>query len=179
MFVPDTVIETERLVMRPPELKDFEAIYSMWSDPDVVQHVTGCALTREEIWARLLRSMGHWAALGFGHWVVTDKRNGEFVGEVGFVRHMRGISQDFDRAPEIGWMLASCAQRLGYATEAVAAALRWADVRWPGADTVCIISADNIASLKLADKFSYRADSETLYKNQAVLVFRRTPARCA
>jgi RimJ/RimL family protein N-acetyltransferase len=176
MPASDNLIETERLVMRPPALSDFEDLYGMWSDSEVVRHITGSALTREDVWARLLRSMGHWAALGFGHWTVTDKRSGEFVGQVGFVQYMRGLGEDFDRAPEIGWTLAKRAQRLGYASEAVTAALRWAGARWPEAETVCIISPDNTASLKLANKFEYRADREVMYKDKGVLVLRRAAA---
>jgi len=178
MSPAETVIETQRLVLRPPETGHFEDLYSMWSDPEVIRHVTGQPLTREDTWARLLRSVGHWAALGFGHWVVFEKSSGTFVGEVGFVRHMRGISDDFDRALEIGWMLARRAQRLGYASEAVAGALQWADEHWPETDTVCIISPDNAASLRLASKFSYQADYESVYKGKPVLVCRRVTNRC-
>jgi RimJ/RimL family protein N-acetyltransferase len=176
MSVTESLIETERLVMRPPVLGDFEDLYGMWSDSEVVQHITGTALTREDVWARLLRSIGHWAALGFGHWTVTDKHSGGFVGQVGFVQYMRGLGEDFDQAPEIGWTLAKSAQRLGYAAEAVAAALRWAEVRWPNAETVCIISPDNAPSLKLANKFAYRAEREVTYKNKGVVMLRRAAA---
>lgn len=173
MPVPEASIETDRLVMRPPGLSDFEHLYGMWSDEEVVRHVTGAALTREDVWARLLRSVGHWAALGFGHWIVRDKRSGEFVGEVGFVSFMRGLGADFDNAPETGWMLARHAQRRGYASESLDAALRWADARWPGVATVCIISPSNVESMKLAGKFAYQADRNVNYKNKEVTVLRR------
>jgi RimJ/RimL family protein N-acetyltransferase len=176
MPASSSLIETDRLVLRPPALSDFEDLHGMWSDKEVVRHVTGIALTREDVWGRLLRSMGHWAALGFGHWVVADKHSGEFVGEVGFVQYRRGLGEDFDRAPEIGWMLAKSAQRQGYAAEAVTAALQWAEMRWPNAATVCIISPDNAPSLKLAEKFAYRAERQVTYKNKGVLVLRRAAA---
>ncbi|WP_310631891.1 GNAT family N-acetyltransferase [Paraburkholderia sp.] len=169
------MMETQRLVIRPPELRDFDDLYSMWSDPQVVQFVTGAPLTREEVWTRLLRSIGHWAALGFGHWIVSEKSNAAFVGEVGFVQHRRGISPAFDASPEIGWMIAQRAQRFGYASEAIAAALNWAHTRWPGAETVCIISPENAASMKVANRFDYRPDHETTYKNKVVSVCRRAP----
>ncbi|NIE64126.1 GNAT family N-acetyltransferase [Burkholderia sp. Ax-1719] len=173
MSASGSIIETERLVMRPPELSDFRQLYGMWSDVEVVRHVTGAALTQEDVWARLLRSLGHWAAMGFGHWIVANKCNGDFVGEVGFVRLMRGIGEDFDAAPETGWMLARQSQRSGYATEAVEAALRWSDERWPGGETVCIISPENAASIRLATKLAYQADRTVTYKNKDVTVFRR------
>ncbi|WP_321891278.1 GNAT family N-acetyltransferase [Paraburkholderia tropica] len=159
--------------MRPPELRDFDDLYRMWSDPEVVRFVTGAPLTREDVWARLLRSMGHWAALGFGHWIVAEKSTAAFVGEVGFVRYMRGISPTFDASPEIGWMIARQAQRFGYASEAIAAAHGWAHTRWPDTETVCIISPENTASLKVASRFDYRREFETTYKNKVVSVCRR------
>ncbi|WP_322044315.1 GNAT family N-acetyltransferase [Paraburkholderia sp. J67] len=171
--MPELIIETTRLLMRPPQMEDFEDLYEMWSDPEVVHHVTGSPLTREDVWARLLRSVGHWAAMGFGHWVVTDKANGSFVGEVGFVNYRRGISADFDRAPEIGWMLARRAHRQGFASEAVEAALHWAEGRWPGSETVCIISPSNVDSLRLGDKFGYRVYHEGIYKQKPILICRR------
>lgn len=72
----------------------------MWSDFAVVRQVTGTAITNEEAWARLLRSAGHWALMGFGHWVVSEKHSGKFVGEVGFGQYKRGIDPAFDEAPK-------------------------------------------------------------------------------
>lgn len=121
------VLETDRLILRPPQQADFDDIHAMWSDINVVRHVTGNAFTKEEAWARLLRSAGHWSLMGFGYWVVSEKRSGKFVGEVGFGQFKRGIDPAFDEAPEIGWMLTAESQGQGYGTEAVRAALRWAD----------------------------------------------------
>ena len=71
-----SVLETDRLVLRAPQRPDFDVIYAMWSDLAVVRHVTGTAFTKEEAWARLLRSAGHWALMGFGYWVVSEKHSG-------------------------------------------------------------------------------------------------------
>ncbi|WP_390970740.1 GNAT family N-acetyltransferase [Paraburkholderia tropica] len=69
-------------------------------------------------------------------------------------------------SPEIGWMIARQAQRFGYASEAIAAAHGWAHTRWPDTETVCIISPENTASLKVASRFDYRREFETTYKKQ-------------
>jgi RimJ/RimL family protein N-acetyltransferase len=166
-------LETDRLVLRPPQQADFNDIYAMWSDLTVVRHVTGNAFTKEEAWARLLRSAGHWAMMGFGYWVVSEKHSGKFVGEVGFGQYKRGIDPAFDEAPEIGWMLTSESQGQGYATEAVRAALQWADTRWPEAAIVCIISPENAASLALARKFLFAQSRTTTYKGKPTVVFQR------
>ena len=168
-----SVLETDRLVLRAPQRPDFDVIYAMWSDLAVVRHVTGTAFTKEEAWARLLRSAGHWALMGFGYWVVSEKHSGKFVGEVGFGQYKRGIDPAFDEAPEIGWMLTSESQGRGYGTEAVRAALQWADKRWPEAEIVCIISPENAASLALARKFSFAESRTTTYKGKPTIVFQR------
>jgi len=167
------VLETDRLVLRPPQRADFDDIYAMWSDLSVVRHVTGNAFTKEEAWARLLRSAGHWALMEFGYWVVSEKRSGKFVGEVGFGQYKRGIDPAFDEAPEIGWMLTTESQGQGYGTEAVRAALQWADTRWPEAEIVCIISPENAASLALARKCSFAESRTTAYKGKPTVVFQR------
>ena len=167
------VLETDRLVLRPPQQADFNDIYAMWSDLTVVRHVTGNAFTKEEAWARLLRSAGHWAMMGFGYWVVSEKHSGKFIGEVGFGQYKRGIDPAFDEAPEIGWMLTSESQGQGYATEAVRSALQWADTRWPEVAIVCIISPENAASLALARKFLFAQSRTTTYKGKPTVVFQR------
>lgn len=167
------VLETSRLILRPPQQSDFNDIYAMWSDIDVVRHVTGIAFTQEEAWARLLRSAGHWALMGFGYWVVSEKHSGTFLGEVGFGQYKRGIDPSFDATPEIGWMLTSAAQGKGYGTEAVQAALQWSDARWPERETVCIISPSNEASLALASKCAFKLIRSGIYKGKPTLVLHR------
>ena len=168
-----SALETDRLILRPPQQADFDDTYAMWSDINVVRHVTGVAFTREEAWARVLRSAGHWALMGFGYWVVSEKRSGKFIGEVGFGQYKRGIDPAFDEAPEIGWMLTAESQGQGYATEAVRAALRWADTRWPTANIVCIISPDNAPSLALAQKCAFAQSRTATYKGKPTVVFQR------
>jgi RimJ/RimL family protein N-acetyltransferase len=172
----NTVLETERLVLRPPRLEDFDDIFAMWSDVEVTRLITGAPFTREEAWARLLRGVGHWVLQGFGHWIVREKQSGKFVGEVGFVQYRRGVTPTFDDAPEAGWMLARAAQRQGYASEAVRAALQWADARWPGGRTVCIISPENARSLDLARKFAYVEQGRVSYKGEPTVLLERTPS---
>ncbi|MFK4447022.1 RimJ/RimL family protein N-acetyltransferase [Caballeronia udeis] len=166
-------LETDRLILRAPQRADFDDIYAMWSDLAVVRHVTGVAFTKEEAWARLLRSAGHWALMGFGYWVVSEKHSGKFIGEVGFGQYKRGIDPAFDEAPEIGWMLTSGSQRQGYGAEAVRAALRWADTRWPDDEIVCIISPENAPSLALARKCAFAPSRTTNYKGKPTVVFQR------
>ena len=173
MSPSSTTLETERLIMRPHVRADFDESLAMWSDPEVIRFIGGQPFSREEVWARLLRYVGHWTLLGFGYWVVRDKASGRFVGEVGFADFQRQIEPALDGTPEIGWALTPAAHGRGYATEAVRAALRWADAQWPAADTACIIAPDNTASLRVAQKCGYLEWVRTSYKGKPTIQFRR------
>ncbi|MGH8781764.1 GNAT family N-acetyltransferase [Paraburkholderia sp.] len=165
--------ETDRLVLRPHVRDDFDDTLAMWSDPDVTRFINGKPSTREEVWARLLRYIGHWTLLGFGFWVVREKATGRFLGEVGFADFHRDIEPSHDGLPEIGWALARHAHGQGFATEAVQGALRWSDTEWPGRETVCIVAPENMASLRVAAKCGFVERTRTSYKTQPIIVLRR------
>lgn len=173
MSTRPTLLTTDRLIMRPHTRDDFLDSYAMWSDPEVIRYIGGKPFTREEVWARLLRYAGHWAMLGYGYWVVREKDGGRFLGEVGFADYHREIEPSLMDTPEIGWALDPAVHNRGYATEAVRAALAWADAQWPDGDTACIIAPENRPSLNVARKCGYREQLRTTYKGQPTIVLRR------
>jgi RimJ/RimL family protein N-acetyltransferase len=168
-------LTTPRLILRAHTRDDFSDSHAMWSDPEVTRYIGGKPSTREEVWARLLRYAGHWAMLGYGYWVVCEKESGRFVGEVGFADYQRDIEPSLAGTPEIGWALSPALHGHGYATEAVRAALNWADETWPDAETACIVAPENEASLRVAHKVGYREYLRTTYKGQPTVMLRRVP----
>ena len=133
----------------------------MWANPIVTRFIGGKPSTREELWMRLMRNVGHWSLLGFGYWVVEVKASGRFVGEVGFAELKRDIEPSFEGMPEGGWVLAPEAHGKGFATEAVKAILAWGDKHFAGRTTTCIISPENTASIRVAEKCGYREVART------------------
>ena len=168
-------IDTERLTMRRPRLEDFEEALAMWGDPKVVRYIGGKPSTREEMWARLLRYVGHWDLMGFGFWVVREKSTGRFVGEVGLADFRRDLEPSLGEDREAGWVLAPWAHGKGYATEAVRAALKWAEDRFGPERVVCIIDPGNEPSLKVAHKCGFREFSRGAYKGEPMLMLERLP----
>jgi RimJ/RimL family protein N-acetyltransferase len=167
------VIETQRLVLRGHRLDDFADSLALWTDPGSVRFIGGKPSTREEVWARMLRYAGHWALLGFGYWVVTDKATGRFVGEVGFGDFKRDIEPSLDGMPEIGWVLAGDTHGKGYATEAAGAAIRWGENHFGPVRTACIIAPENAPSIRVAEKCGYREYRRTTYKDNPTIMFVR------
>ena len=172
----DAILTTERLVLKPASTGDFDDLLTLWSNEDFTRHIMGRALGREEVWFRLLRDIGHWAAMGHGNWTIRLRDGGAYLGSVGVFDYRRELEPPFD-APELGWGVAPAFQGKGYAAEALAAALGWTDRMLEGR-TVCMIAPENLASLKLAARVGYRPYATATYKDHMVQLFER-PRRFA
>jgi RimJ/RimL family protein N-acetyltransferase len=166
-------LETARLTLRIHRLDDFGECAAMWRDPEVTRHIGGKPQGEEEVWARLLRYIGHWHALGFGYWVVRERGSERFIGEVGFANFKREIQPALGDAPEAGWVLARWSHGQGFATEAVRAVLAWSTRYLPERDTVCIIDHGNITSVRVAEKVGYTLVGEASYRGAPVLSYVR------
>jgi RimJ/RimL family protein N-acetyltransferase len=173
-------IETARLTLRAHGRDDFEESFAMWSDPIVTRYIGGKPSTEQQAWSRLLNYAGHWALMGFGYWALEEKTTGCFVGELGFANFRRDIAPSMRDAPELGWALAAPFHGRGYATEALRAAVAWGDAHFGSARTVCLIHADNLASIRVAEKGGYRVFERTDFSGVPTLFCERTastPAR--
>jgi len=168
------VVETSRLTLRAHLPEDFAACAQLWADPNITRHITGKPLTAEEVWSRLLRYAGHWQWLRFGYWAVEEKASGLFIGEAGFADYKREIEPPIAAGtPELGCVLAARAHGKGYATEALNAVVAWGDDRFQKARTVCIVSPENGASLRVAEKCGYREYAKGRYKDRPTAMLER------
>jgi RimJ/RimL family protein N-acetyltransferase len=168
----DRLLITSRLELRPHAASDYDDMLALWSDPAVTRFIGGKPSTEDEVWTRLLKYGGLWSLLGLGYWVVRERSNGAFVGELGFARFRRGLGPDFDDAPEAGWVLAPHAQGKGYALEALTAALWWAGGRI-GDRFVCMISPDNAPSIRLAERVGFKPFDVRSYRGSDTHLFAR------
>ena len=167
------VLETPRLRLRGFRAGDLDAQWATMMDPEVYRFLGGAAASREETWRKILGSPGLWALLGYGYWVVERREDGAYLGQVGFADFKREMSPSIENIPEMGWIMAQQAQGRGYATEAVLAALAWADEALGGGEIVAIISHENAASIRIAEKGGFSAREEATYKGEPILLFRR------
>lgn len=167
------VIETERAILRPHKLADFDAYAEMWGDPFVTRFIGGRPRSREESWQRFLRHPGSWSFIGYGFWAIEDKATGRFIGEGGFHDLKREIVPSIEGIPEAGWALVPETHGKGLATEIVGAFVAWADRRL-GGRTVCIIDPGNGASLRVAEKNGYREVGRTTYHDEPTILLERT-----
>ena len=173
-------LETERLRLRPHTAADFPACTTLWSDASVTRFIGGRALTREEVWARLLRYAGCWHWMGFGYWAVEELLTGRFIGELGFAQNERDFEPQValvDAAgltmPEVGWVVAPEFHGRGYATEGVRAALAWGDSHIAHSCSFCIIHPDHSASIGVAKRCGFVEFSRPFYQSEPTILFTR------
>jgi RimJ/RimL family protein N-acetyltransferase len=166
-------LTTERLILRPHRLDDFDAVAALWSDPEVVRFIGGVPSTREQSWSRLLRYKGSWHFLGFGFWAIEERASGSFIGEAGFLEARRDIVPSIEETLETGWVLDPAAHGKGYATEALKAMIEWGVAHFPSRRMTCIIAPENSASIRVAIKLEFEEVVRTTYLGSDVALFER------
>ncbi|CAL1692841.1 hypothetical protein MMB232_03024 [Brevundimonas subvibrioides] len=166
------ILTTDRLILTPVALSDFDDLALIWHDEAFTRETTGRALSQEEVWLRLLRDLGHWSALGCGNWSMRLKSDGAYVGSVGVLDYRRDVSPPLD-APELGWGVRGVFQGHGLAREGVEAVLAWADTTLDVPRTVCMIGPGNLASLRLAGRLGYVTYAEGTYHGEPTLLLER------
>ena len=91
------VLTTERLILRPLQLEDFERFAQLFATPR--SKFVGGPRTREAVWNDFAADAGQWSLLGFGSWAVEHRESGEHVGHVGL-----NFPVSFPER-ELGWLL--------------------------------------------------------------------------
>lgn len=167
------VLTTERLVLRPHRAGDLDAIAAMTGDPLVMRGIGGLAQSREDSWRRMMSGVGSWALLGFGYWVIERRSDGQLLGQLGLTDFKRDVEPRIEDVPELGYALGAAAHGAGYASEAVAAVLQWADAMLQADQVVAIVDPDNIRSIRVLEKAGFGAAGAATYKDAPVLLFRR------
>ena len=115
-----TKIETERLILREMTPGDFDRLYAVLADSDIMQHYPHTFdETRVRNWIN--KNLECYRVFGFSLWAVCLKENGGMIGDCGLT--MQNINGTI--LLEIGYHIAKAYQRRGYAKEAAQAVRDW------------------------------------------------------
>lgn len=102
-------IETKRLILREMTDDDFDALYRVLADSDIMQHYPYTFdETRVRNW--IARNRERYRIFGFGLWAVCQKETGEMIGDCGLTMQMIGGQIK----PEIGYHIRADHQRKGF-----------------------------------------------------------------
>ena len=152
------VLETERLILRPFAIDDFDAFAAMCADPRVAEFVTedGKPLSRFSAWRAFATIVGHWTLRGFGLFAVVERATGTFVGRIG------PWQPEGWPGFEIGWTLRSECWGRGYATEAVKRCIENAFTELDRSHISSFIAPENMRSIHVAERVGERLEGETV-----------------
>jgi RimJ/RimL family protein N-acetyltransferase len=137
------ILETPRLILRPPLEEDLDGWAEMMADPVAARFVGGVQ-PRATAWRGLATMAGSWAIKGFGMFSVIEKESGRWVGRLG------PWQPEGWPGTEVGWGLHRDAWGKGYATEGSAAAIQWAFDTLGWSEVIHCIDPDNEGSARVA-----------------------------
>jgi ribosomal-protein-alanine N-acetyltransferase len=147
-------IETPRLLLRPFEEGDFDALAAIYGDPEVMRYV-GDGTPRDR--ARVRRSLGSMiemqSRLGYAPWAVVDPASGDLIGESGLYP-----LESTGPEVELTYTFAKMAWGRGYATECGRASLEAGFTALGLERIVAVVYPANLASRRVVEKLGMRSE---------------------
>lgn len=158
------VLETERMILRPNRLADFEP-YAAFYAGDRAIHRGGPA-SRLQAWRFFTHEIGDWAMRGYGFFAMEEKATGAYLGQVG-PYYPEGWPE-----PEIGWLLMDGYEGRGFATEGALAARAYAYDTLGWTTAISLIRAENIPSRRLAERLGATLEAEQDRNGITAVIYR-------
>lgn len=162
-------LETERLVLRAPQLSDFDAYARIVASPRA-RYLT--VMSREDAWYDFAQMVAIWSLRGHGLWSVEAKDGGQLLGFI-----VLGFEPE-DPEPELGFIFTEEGEGHGYAFEAASAARGFAFDQLDWDTLASFVAKGNSRSQRLAERLGATVEREIPEADGTTLVYRHTPA-CA
>ena len=146
-----TILETDRLRLRKLTIEDADFILRLLNEPSFIQNIGDKRVrTLEDARSYILTGpITSYDKFGFGLWLVEDKTDSVPMGMCGLLK--RDTLEDVD----IGYALAPEFWSKGFAIEAAAAILRYANHDLGLKRIVAIVSPGNDSSIILLEKLGF------------------------
>ena len=155
------MIETERLVLRPPSEHDLPFVLAEINTASMMRHLGGEARPADTVAEGLVEDIAAFADGSYLRWTVWLRGEERRIGRVGLFHVRTAAAPDGLRGQrEIGWMLSEAWQGQGLASEAARAALAYGFECLDLPVIYSQTSASNVASTRMMDRlgFARRAD---------------------
>jgi RimJ/RimL family protein N-acetyltransferase len=137
------ILETERLILRVPEARDFDAWAAFMQDEESARYVGGVQAPAAS-YRSMASLVGCWVLQGFAMFSMIEKPTGRWVGRTGpWAPHAWP-------GTEVGWGVVRSDWGKGYATEAARAAIDFAVDTLGWMDIIHCIDPANVASQAVA-----------------------------
>ena len=162
------LLETKNLIITTPQLEDFDNLYALQTDADVMKYIGQGVRTQLEVESGLKKAIAHQEKHGFSLGCVVEKESGVFVGRAGLIY----LAYD-DSQPdiEVGYALTKAAWSKGYGTELAKALINWGFEHLPIAKLVGVINPANERSRKVLEKVQMNYVGLANYWNNEVALY--------
>lgn len=138
-------LETKRLILRELTSSDFDALYAVLGDSDIMRHYP-YTFDEARVQRWIHKNQERYRVFGFGLWAMVLKESGELIGDCGLtMQNVHGVI-----LPEIGYHVAKAHQRRGYAREAARVCRDWAFQSTPFQMLFSYMKQSNAASSAVA-----------------------------
>lgn len=141
-------IETTRLILREMSEEDFDDLYCVLADSDIMQHYP-YTFDEKRVRGWIEKNQERYQIFGFGLWAVCLKENGKMIGDCGLTLQPIGNTIK----PEIGYHIQKTYQRKGYAKEAAIAVRDWAFTHTPFQTIYSYMKSTNLPSMQTAQSY--------------------------
>lgn len=149
------MIQTERLFLREMNSDDYDALYKVLADSEIMRHYP-YTFDEKRVRGWIERNMERYRTFGFGLWAVCLKETGEMIGDCGLtMQNIGGVIK-----PEIGYHIRADKQRNGYAKEAAIAVRDWTFENTPFKEIYSYMKSANEPSAKTAVSYGCRQVDE-------------------
>lgn len=164
------IIKTSRLILREMNTDDYDALYAVLADSDIMQHYP-YFFDEKRVRGWIDRNMERYRIFGFGLWAVCLGESGEMIGDCGLtMQNIGGVIK-----PEIGYHIRGDMQQKGYAKEAAIAVRDWAFNNTPFQEIYSYMKDTNEPSAKTAMSWGcHQVDEFKDELNEVIKVFRIT-----
>jgi RimJ/RimL family protein N-acetyltransferase len=145
------VHQTPRLQLRELEEDDLGELAAMFADPEQMRFYPRPRSPEETVeW--LTRNRSFYDECGYGFWAIQDRDTSAFLGYCG----IRPLVLGCEAVTEIGWHTKKAGWGKGTATEAATTVRDAAFARYAQAQIVALVTPDNLASRRVAEKVGMR-----------------------
>lgn len=147
---PWSISETKRCTIREMGHQDVDALYELYSGPNVTRYMEGLFPKKEQEEQYIKDYVENvYKYYGFGTWLVHRKEDGRLIGRAGF-----NYRQGFEEA-ELGFMIGEDFWRQGYAYEVCSHLMKLADKVYELGRVQAFVKKENTASVCLLKKLGF------------------------
>lgn len=162
------LLETKNLIITIPQQEDFNNLYTLQTDADVMTFIGQGVRTQSEIMSGLEKAISHQEKHGFSLGCVFEKESGLFVGRAGLIY----LGYD-DTQPdiEIAYALIKTAWGNGYGVELAQAIIGWGFQHLTANKFVALTNPNNKYSRRVLEKVNMNYVGCAHYGNSDVALY--------